>query len=864
MASTSTFRLREAARVPLFPPDDAQTYLDMSYPSASAIAGKGVHGRTLDDDIAYWDTQVAEADAELAASSKLLPSLLEETQAEIQRFLEDAQSLSLQRYALSDKLSSLLQELSSDAADRGNDEAGVERRRTVLEEMEELQRGIDQLQAGLAWVTMLENVLVLSEKVLDPAAHRPSPLAAVPHFRALDDAVYDMEATLPGGMAILDVVRDTRRATWDALKGVMADNLVKASEALRWPRKVDYPSVPPPQRRAFERAFVDLLYLQNEGEHLGIEEPGTTSWTDGRGLYPLQALVRPIELRFKYHFQGTRGTNRLDKPEWAFANLLDMLYEHRDFFEDYIKPLSARAGYDVDVQSELTLLLFPLALNLLRSRIPHLLPHPALLAHTVYQTIVFDDALRSRGFDLGATSLYKGETSEIGEWEGLAGIVLREEGWFNKWLQGERKFADGQLNGILSSSEAWAISDDTNEKEPVRATSSARQIKALVEQITDRYAPLPAATYKLPFVSTQLGLLDAYRARIAASLDAFETLSSAFVRAVPGALAGNTRGGIQADQARLTGGVHGLQRLVKAWFSAAYVRAALVGWADELLFVELSDELATTPYLSSAYRLPSVAPGQSVFDAAVAAYGALAARAEDMVVRHLSAAVEGDLKPYLTRRWDAAAPAAADAADELADDAETRALGEHAPALLAAADTWAALLAALDAIPPAPALRIYRRAATQIAHHVAQRAVFAGWSKYTAHGGDELHAAVRRLVASSGSGLRAVLDAHGHGHGHDAVDVNVNVIERPWRELQAAAALLRLPSEAGKAGSAAPMDARDAKNAKDAKDEPTFSQAMAAAWTGGAPLDRFAARVGVEMGADAMQAVLRRRVECWR
>lgn len=29
--------------------------------------------------------------------------------------------------------------------------------------------------------------------------------------------------------------------------------------------------------------------------------------------YPLEALLRPIALRFKYHFDSTRQTNKLDK-----------------------------------------------------------------------------------------------------------------------------------------------------------------------------------------------------------------------------------------------------------------------------------------------------------------------------------------------------------------------------------------------------------------------------------------------------------------------------------------------------------------------------------------------------------------------
>lgn len=44
----------------------------------------------------------------------------------------------------------------------------------------------------------------------------------------------------------------------------MNRNLLAASEALGWPRKVVYEDVPLEARRSFERAFQDLLYLQLE------------------------------------------------------------------------------------------------------------------------------------------------------------------------------------------------------------------------------------------------------------------------------------------------------------------------------------------------------------------------------------------------------------------------------------------------------------------------------------------------------------------------------------------------------------------------------------------------------------------------
>ena len=37
------------------------------------------------------------------------------------------------------------------------------------------------------------------------------------------------------------------------------------------------------------------------------------SLNEKEGLYSLQALIQPISLRFKYHFESSRQTNKLDK-----------------------------------------------------------------------------------------------------------------------------------------------------------------------------------------------------------------------------------------------------------------------------------------------------------------------------------------------------------------------------------------------------------------------------------------------------------------------------------------------------------------------------------------------------------------------
>ena len=83
------------------------------------------------------------------------------------------------------------------------------------------------------------------------------------------------------------------------------------------------------------------------------------------------------------------------------------------------------------------LLLLPVVTRKLKRSVPSLLPHPPVLAHTIYQAISFDGALREEGFDLSGTSAEA--TQEKGEWKGISDSVLGRSDWFSAWLQGEKQ-----------------------------------------------------------------------------------------------------------------------------------------------------------------------------------------------------------------------------------------------------------------------------------------------------------------------------------------------------------------------------------------------------------------------------------------
>ncbi|CCM00322.1 uncharacterized protein FIBRA_02352 [Fibroporia radiculosa] len=507
---------------------------------------------------------------------------------------------------------------------------------------------------------------------------------------------------------------------------------------------VDYLSASPDDRKAFESAFLNLLKLQTIGKRIHA-----TDNMEKEGLYPIQALVQPVSLRFKYHFEGTRQTNRLDKPEWYFTHILNVAHEHRRFMESIIQTILSNTEFcEINAWQEFTLLLLPLIERKLRRTIPSLLAHPSILAHTIYEALAFDTALRDENFDLGGTSA-QGRTPERGEqgkedkdrnarWEGTSNIILGNQEWFETWMEGERKFAMEQYMEVITAADAWLIADDdgleddtVNFTRELKPTISARRVKALVEQVTDRYSPLPQFLHRTRFlIAVQLPILESYQSRISSSLDAFETLSSSFMRAVPGALGSvgvSSEGTRPGDSKRLTSGVEGVQRLSKALISAKYMGAACEAWGEDLFFLELWTEISRRASLRSRVQaeraLPDLkegeieAPDGIIFEELVTQYGKLVERAEDMITHSVSGEIETALKAHFSS--GSSTQVTPNANMSIQDDIVL------SPTLLGPIAMLSSHLTFLQStLPRATVTNLYRRIASHISEHILQRQIF--------------------------------------------------------------------------------------------------------------------------------------------
>ncbi|CAE6412483.1 unnamed protein product [Rhizoctonia solani] len=764
----------------LSPPDvplsetRALEYLDSNFSSWESIEQLS----QLDAEVERTRIDAQELGERLGESQKSVDSFISTATQQTKNLLDSAQGLSLKRHLIADDISALREELAPSDSIGGA---------TLLSELEELHKRLAELEGAKSYVRVLERGLELGEKAIQairqPVTARFSTTILDP-FRDLNNFVSRTAELLAKGSSgsetpmIAKFLEELRSSTWKDIKGVLSNRLAEASEKLSWPLPINLTTSSMSDVELFQRTFVDLLSLQAEGEIIRGENGSLEQRNERDGLYALEALVLPIALRFKFHFDGTRPTSRLDKPEWYFTHILNIAHEHRGFMEHFIQPLMDKSTfYDVNAQNEFTRLLFPILARKVRKSVPQLLAQPSLLAHTIYQALLFDAAVRESGFTLVNTwECRVTKQHKDKEWPGVADVILSHKSWFDEWMEAERRFTEHQYNEIITSSDAFAFSNDGNEETQqvdIRPTNSARRIKALLEQVTERYQPLPHYNQRARFLITvQVPILEAYYGRITSSLDAFETLSSSFVRAVPGALAGQVGAGV--DTRKLTSGHEGLQRLLKAYASAFAIKSAMQEWGDSIFFLELWTEInersalrakvdahPSLPQTTSASTAEEV--NGTLFDELISQYASIVTRAEDMIVHHVCSEVEGELKGYFAKQWESGN-----------NNESSVAVPATLVSPLTTLTTHLSLL--VKTLPSSVNANLYRRIASSIASHILQRSV--------------LHFGRGRMVPSRGAAFAR--EAHLWVEASQMAMPNRRV-EAPWQRLLDGAKLVSIP-----------------------------------------------------------------------
>ena len=176
--------------------------------------------------------------------------------------------------------------------------------------MENLQK-LDVARGYIELLTEVENLSSQARRNF-----KISPKAALQPYLRLQNLVNALKEAQPAAEDaaphLIDHVDQTARTLWKQMRDTFASDFEATLKKMGWPR-VDI-SMDESLEQEWNQGVKKLLELQEpELKARDNQETKRYSVEEQLVLLPLEVMARPLELRFKYHFEGERPTNRLDK-----------------------------------------------------------------------------------------------------------------------------------------------------------------------------------------------------------------------------------------------------------------------------------------------------------------------------------------------------------------------------------------------------------------------------------------------------------------------------------------------------------------------------------------------------------------------
>ncbi|XP_012271861.1 RAD50-interacting protein 1 isoform X2 [Orussus abietinus] len=345
---------------------------------------------------------------------------------------------------------------------------------------------------------------------------------------------------------LLNYLRETHHFWYDHLKDKFSKEFNEVLKTIKWPFTGSNASAavsqPSDVMVRFTLITEYLLRLQVPKDATTESTVTSTLLTDFASIsLPIALLIRPLKQRFIYHFSGAKQTNRQDKPEWFFTQILTWIKSLASWVHKHVQPVANILNLDVNAKVEFMRGLVQLAVEKVHSELSIVQYDDALFAHLVDESLGFERELRD-------SLLYPQNQPGVV-------FVLTQAHIFVKWINIEKKYATEKMDAILSSETAWdTLTGASNDG--MKVTECAEAFLTLLMTITDRYSHLPQPGHRLQFLELQLELIDDWRVRLLQLLH--EEYTDPLSSIVPKIL--NTQ---------------------------RYVSSVLVEWADTVHFIQL-------------------------------------------------------------------------------------------------------------------------------------------------------------------------------------------------------------------------------------------------------------------------------------
>ncbi|OJJ51606.1 hypothetical protein ASPZODRAFT_431789 [Penicilliopsis zonata CBS 506.65] len=591
---------------------------------------------------------------QLSEAQKVLSDATKARDDHVEALRQRAETFNEQQADIDQRLKEITQSETSDQA--------VQKFETSMEKLQ-------KLEISTGYVELLQEVEELSKESLQII--ESTPLLALKPYARLRDIVLALRNAQPAAEGAAPHLIDHAEQLALALKKQIKDNfngrLQSTLEKMKWPSKS---LVLTDDLIAEWTNHVELLLelqipeLEQRGS--GPESPAVSPPI----LFPLEVMVHPLELRFKYHFSGDKPTNKLDKPEYFLSHILDLVNNESGFFAQYLQPILDKKSQAVkpelawnffDASHAFITALLPIIRSKISTFLPQISNYPQLLSHFVHEVMKFDN-------EICETWNYLPDPYSNDRWEGMAWEVLTNQGWFDRWLQVEKDFALARYKEIIDAADSGHIDYDGVEHVASKPTKAAIRVNDLLETITERYQPLTSFGQKLRFlIDIQITIFDQFHERLHSALEAYLAMTSALGRTVQG-----------ADGQASVEGVAGLERLCRVFGSAEYLEKKMQDWSNDVFFVELWSELqervrqnkdngqnvAGTMSVADVASRTSQAVAENhahgkdsksegaLFDETASAYSRLRLRSEAIITSTLISNTISALKPYSrTATW---------------------------------------------------------------------------------------------------------------------------------------------------------------------------------------------------------------------
>ncbi|XP_074095130.1 RAD50 interactor 1 [Cotesia typhae] len=419
----------------------------------------------------------------LTMASTEAPSKIKAAVANVELIKTDIES--------SIEMSEKLQQSITESIQRDNKTKSIE---AIINNLEELER-------GLSYLLLIKSIDSISNDI-ESAMSSGNDKTMINSFSNLVEINCQLESS--NCQNLVNFVRETLHFWHNHLKDKFSREYMDVLKNLKWPFCGDNLStLASPNSDALNKfkiltEYLLQLQLPQETDKSSIKANSLADFLPVS--LPINLLVLPLRQRFIFHFSGNKKTNRRDKPEWYFTQIISWIRDHESWIEKNVQPVfnSSEFSY-INAKVEFMRALVKLAVEKLQTDLPVVQYDDALFAHLVDEALAFERDLRENLF------YPPNQPATVS--------VLTQAQSFVKWINMEKKYATEKMDAILSAQSAWERITVTN-VEDMKVTECAEAFLTLLTTMNERYSHLPQPGHRLQFLELQLELIDDWRVRL--------------------------------------------------------------------------------------------------------------------------------------------------------------------------------------------------------------------------------------------------------------------------------------------------------------------------------------------------------------